>query len=57
VDAVVVNRVGREGSGFGSDTNEAAIVRADGRDTGVRTWTKSELAASICDLLARSMGS
>jgi phosphopantothenoylcysteine decarboxylase/phosphopantothenate--cysteine ligase len=57
VDAVVVNRVGREGSGFGSDTNEAAIVTADGRDTGVRTWTKSELAASICDLLARSMGS
>jgi phosphopantothenoylcysteine decarboxylase/phosphopantothenate--cysteine ligase len=55
-DAVVVNRVGREGSGFGSDTNEAAIVTGDG-DTGVRTWTKRELAAAICDLLARSMGS
>jgi phosphopantothenoylcysteine decarboxylase/phosphopantothenate--cysteine ligase len=57
VDAVVVNRVGSEGSGFGSETNEAAIVTADGRETGMRTWTKRELAASICDLLARSMRS
>ncbi len=52
VDVVVVNRVGREGTGFGSDTNEAAIVTADGRDVGVQTWTKAELAGAICDRLA-----
>jgi phosphopantothenoylcysteine decarboxylase/phosphopantothenate--cysteine ligase len=52
LDAVVVNRVGREGTGFGSETSEAAIVTADGRDPALRTWSKPELATSICDLLA-----
>jgi phosphopantothenoylcysteine decarboxylase/phosphopantothenate--cysteine ligase len=52
VDVVVVNRVGVEGTGFGSETNDAAIVAADGRDVPVRTWSKDELASTICDRIA-----
>jgi phosphopantothenoylcysteine decarboxylase/phosphopantothenate--cysteine ligase len=57
VDVVVANRVGQEGTGFGSDTNEAAVVGAGGQDVGTRRWTKAELAASICDRLATLIGS
>jgi phosphopantothenoylcysteine decarboxylase/phosphopantothenate--cysteine ligase len=49
LDLVVVNEVGREGTGFGSETNRAAIVAADGRDVAMRTWTKDELASAILD--------
>jgi phosphopantothenoylcysteine decarboxylase/phosphopantothenate--cysteine ligase len=52
LDLVVVNRVGREGTGFGSEANEAAMVAADGRDIAIRTWTKDELASALCDRLA-----
>jgi len=48
---VVVNEVGREGTGFGSDTNHAAIVAADGSDAPMRTWSKKELASAVCDRL------
>jgi phosphopantothenoylcysteine decarboxylase / phosphopantothenate---cysteine ligase len=49
LDLVVVNEVGREGTGFGSDTNVAMILSADGSDEPLRTWTKGELAKAICD--------
>jgi phosphopantothenoylcysteine decarboxylase/phosphopantothenate--cysteine ligase len=52
LDLVVVNRVGRDGTGFGSETNDAMILAADGDDEALRTWTKSELAAAVCDRLA-----
>ncbi len=52
LDVVVANEVGREGTGFGSETNDAAIVAADGDDVPMRTWTKLELARAICDRLA-----
>ena len=55
LDLLVANLVGREGTGFDSDTNEAAILAADGRDEPLRTWTKAELAAAICDRLAASI--
>ena len=48
---VVVNEVGREGTGFGSETNVAMILSADGADEPLRTWTKTELAGAICDRL------
>ena len=49
----MVNAVGRPGTGFGSDTNEAAHPgRATARTSRVRTWTKRELAAAICDRVA-----
>ena len=50
---LVANEVGREGTGFGSDTNRAAIVAADGTDVPLREWTKRELASAICDRLAK----
>jgi phosphopantothenoylcysteine decarboxylase/phosphopantothenate--cysteine ligase len=52
LDLIVVNEVGREGTGFGAETNDAMILAANGRDEPFRTWTKRELAAAICDRLA-----
>jgi phosphopantothenoylcysteine decarboxylase/phosphopantothenate--cysteine ligase len=53
LDLVVVNRVGAEGTGFGFDTNEAAILSIRGDDEPLRRWTKRELAAAICDRLPK----
>ena len=52
VDLVVVNRVGREGTGFGAETNEAMVLAADGDDVPLATWTKRELAAAVIDRVA-----
>jgi phosphopantothenoylcysteine decarboxylase/phosphopantothenate--cysteine ligase len=51
-DLLIANVVGREGTGFGSDTNEATIISADGDDLPLQTWTKPELASALCDRLA-----
>lgn len=51
LDLIVVNEVGRPGTGFGSDTNHAAILASDGADEPLRGWTKTELATAICDRL------
>jgi phosphopantothenoylcysteine decarboxylase/phosphopantothenate--cysteine ligase len=53
LDLVVVNEVGRPGTGFGSETNRAAILSAAGDDEALRMWTKDDLAAAICDRVAR----
>jgi phosphopantothenoylcysteine decarboxylase/phosphopantothenate--cysteine ligase len=53
LDVIVVNEVGRPGTGFGSDTNEALILSADGDDAPLRTWSKRELAREICDRLVK----
>jgi phosphopantothenoylcysteine decarboxylase/phosphopantothenate--cysteine ligase len=53
LDLLVANEVGREGTGFGSETNRAAILSRTGEDEGLRDWTKRELAAAICDRLAK----
>ncbi len=52
LDLLVVNRVGREGTGFGADENEAMLLAADGRDAPLLRWTKPELAREVCDRLA-----
>jgi len=52
LDLVVVNLVGRDGTGFGSDTDEAMLLSADGGDTPLRTWTKRELAGAVIDRVA-----
>jgi phosphopantothenoylcysteine decarboxylase/phosphopantothenate--cysteine ligase len=52
LDLIVVNRVGREGTGFGSDTNEAMLLSADGDDVALERWTKAELARLVVDRLA-----
>jgi len=51
LDLIVVNEVGREGTGFGSVTNNAMLLSRTGEATELRTWTKRELAAAICDRL------
>ncbi len=51
-DLIVVNRVGREGTGFGADTNEAMILAADGADVPLGRWTKDELADALLDRVA-----
>ena len=56
LDLIVVNEVGRPGTGFGSDTNRAAILSREGADTPLRDWTKPELARAICDRLAALLG-
>lgn len=52
LDLIVVNEVGREGTGFGSDTDHAMILSASGELEPLRDWTKDELAMAICDRLA-----
>jgi phosphopantothenoylcysteine decarboxylase / phosphopantothenate---cysteine ligase len=52
LDVIVVNEVGRPGTGFESETNRAMVISADGRDEPLREWTKPDLAAAICDRLA-----
>jgi phosphopantothenoylcysteine decarboxylase / phosphopantothenate---cysteine ligase len=49
LDLVVVNLVGREGTGFGTDTNEAMLLAATGDDVPLRRWTKRELAEVVVD--------
>ncbi len=56
LDLVVVNEVGRPGTGFGSDADHAAILAADGDDLPLREWTKAELATALCDRLAVLLG-
>ncbi len=53
LDLLVANEVGREGTGFGSDANRAAILSRAGEDEPMREWTKRELAAVICDRLVK----
>ncbi len=48
-DLVIANEVGRDGTGFGSPTNHAAILDPTGDDVGLRVWTKEELATAILD--------
>ncbi len=52
LDFIVVNEVGRAGTGFGSETDRAAILSREQSDVTPRMWTKPELAAVICDRLA-----
>jgi phosphopantothenoylcysteine decarboxylase/phosphopantothenate--cysteine ligase len=55
LDFLVANEVGRTGTGFGSETNRAAILAASGDDIGLRDWTKAELAQAICDRLSAGL--
>ena len=48
LDLVVVNLVGREGTGFGADTNEAMLLGAT-EEVPLRRWTKRELARAVLD--------
>ena len=52
LDLLVANEVGRDGTGFGAETNDAAILVAGGDGVALRTWTKAELAAALWDRIA-----
>ena len=52
LDLLVANAVGRPATGFGADTNDAAIISAAGDDVRSRTWTKTDLAAALWDRVA-----
>jgi phosphopantothenoylcysteine decarboxylase/phosphopantothenate--cysteine ligase len=56
LDLLVANVVGRDGTGFGAETNDATILSADGDDVPMRRWTKAELATALCDRLAALLG-
>ena len=49
VDLLVANEVGRAGTGFGSETDHAAIIDTAGDDVALRDWTKAELARALVD--------
>jgi phosphopantothenoylcysteine synthetase/decarboxylase len=51
-----VNQVGRAGTGFGTDTNDALLIDRDGGMEPLRRWTKRELAGAICDRLVTLLG-
>ena len=55
LDLVVANEVGREGTGFGSESNHAAILSRTGDDEPLREWRKAELAAAVCDRLTKML--
>jgi len=55
-DLLVANEVGRAGTGFGSETNHAAILSANGDDVALQDWTKRELAAAIVDRIEAVLG-
>ncbi len=52
LDLLVANEVGREGTGFGADTNDAAIISAATQEAALRTWTKAELARELWDRIS-----
>ncbi|MGY0056900.1 bifunctional phosphopantothenoylcysteine decarboxylase/phosphopantothenate--cysteine ligase CoaBC [Streptomyces sp. LZ34] len=54
-DLLVVNEVG-EHKTFGSETNEAVVLAADGSETPVPYGPKEVLADTVWDLVARRLG-
>jgi phosphopantothenoylcysteine decarboxylase / phosphopantothenate---cysteine ligase len=56
LDLLVANEVGRAGTGFGADTNHAAIVSAGADGVGLRDWTKGALAEAVVDRIAARLG-
>lgn len=44
---IVANNVTKEGAGFGTDTNVAAIIKADGTTTELPMMSKKDLAFEI----------
>lgn len=55
-DLIVVNDVGKEGAGFGTDTNEVFIVDKNKRTVHVPLTSKREVARRILDVAVEKMG-
>jgi phosphopantothenoylcysteine decarboxylase / phosphopantothenate---cysteine ligase len=56
LDLIVVNEVGKAGTGFEADTNKAGILAREGEDTAAQVWTKRTLAGAICDRVIELLG-
>ena len=56
LDLLVANEVGRAGTGFGADTNHAAILSTGEDGVGLRDWTKGALAEAVVDRIAARLG-
>jgi phosphopantothenoylcysteine decarboxylase/phosphopantothenate--cysteine ligase len=57
LDLLVANEVGKPWTGFGADTNRAAILAGSGDDVPLREWTKAELASTIFDRVGALLAS
>ncbi len=55
LDFIVANDVTKEGSGFGTDTNEVTFFHADGRVEELPLLSKYEVAHAILDRLAERL--
>ncbi len=55
LDLIVVNTVGRPGSGFEADDNAAHILGADGTEEEFPLQTKASLARAICDRVVAAL--
>lgn len=51
LDAIVLNSLQVKGAGFGVDTNQVTILRADGRKNTLPLQSKAEIAAQIIENL------
>ncbi len=53
LDFIVANDLMKNGSGFGTDTNEVKILERDGKITALPRLTKEEVAAEVWDRVQR----
>ncbi|MDD5190550.1 MAG: bifunctional phosphopantothenoylcysteine decarboxylase/phosphopantothenate--cysteine ligase CoaBC [Dehalococcoidales bacterium] len=53
LDLIVANDVTKEGSGFGTDTNEVTIISKDGKPEALPLMTKREVADQILDRVVK----
>ena len=51
LDAIVANPIDQLGSGFGTETNQAVVLTADGRQQSIAPCTKLEMAHQLFDLI------
>jgi phosphopantothenoylcysteine decarboxylase / phosphopantothenate---cysteine ligase len=52
LDAIVANPIDRSGAGFGSDTNQAVLIAASGKQQAIASCSKLKLAHHIFDFCA-----
>jgi len=52
VDLLVANDVTKEGSGFGSDSNEVTVITPDGNATPWPLLSKEDVAGRLWDRIA-----
>ena len=56
VDLLVANDVSKDGSGFGSETNEVTLIRPDGTTRELPLLSKDEVAEALWDEVATLRG-